>query len=85
MIFFLSGHECGTKIKFRVPMRNRSSGLRIPRSDALATELQRVHGEREIFVFPDYQNLPAEFSISSSYFDIRNKSISDIKELFLIP
>ena len=49
------------------------------------TEPQRLHGEREIIVFPDNQNLQAEFAISSSYFDIWNKSVRDIKELFLIP
>ena len=32
---FSSCHERGTKKKFRVPIRNRTSDLRIPRSDAL--------------------------------------------------
>ena len=44
--------------------------LRIPRSDAQTTEPLRLHDEREIIVFPDYQNLPAEFAINSSYFYI---------------
>ena len=30
-------------------MRNRTSDLRIPRSDALTTEPQRIHGEREVY------------------------------------
>ena len=32
---FSSCHERGTKKKFWVPMRNQTSGLRIPHSDAL--------------------------------------------------
>ena len=32
---FLSCHEFGTKKTFRVPMKNRTSDLRDPRSDAL--------------------------------------------------
>ena len=35
MMFFSSCHECGTKKKFWVFTRNRTSDLRIPRSDAL--------------------------------------------------
>ena len=34
-IYFSSCHERGTKNKFGVPARNRTSDLRIPRSDAL--------------------------------------------------
>ena len=44
--FFSSCHERGTKKKSWVLMRNRTSDLRIPGSDALATEPQRLHGER---------------------------------------
>ena len=47
--FCSSCHERGTEKKFRVPMRNRTSDLRIPRSDALITEPQRLHGEREVY------------------------------------
>ena len=43
---FSSCHERGTKKKPWVPMRNRTSDLRIPHSDALTTDLQRLHGER---------------------------------------
>ena len=43
---FSSCNERGTKKKFWVPMRNRTLDLRIPRSDALTTEPQRLHGER---------------------------------------
>ena len=43
---FSSCHERGTKKKFWVLMRNRTSDLRIPHSDALTTDLQRLHGER---------------------------------------
>ena len=35
VFFFSSHHEHGTKKKFRVPMRNQTSDLWIPRSDAL--------------------------------------------------
>ena len=44
--FCSSCHERGTKKKSWVLMRNRTSDLRIPGSDALATERQRLHGER---------------------------------------
>ena len=40
-IYFSSCHGRGTKNKFRVPARNRTSDLRIPRSDAPTTEPQR--------------------------------------------
>ena len=42
-MFFAFSHELGTKKKFWVPMRNRASGLRIPRSDIYhwATETSR--------------------------------------------
>ena len=43
---FSSCHERGTKKKSWVLMRNRTSDLRIPHSDALTTDLQRLHGER---------------------------------------
>ena len=33
--YFSSCHERGTKNKFRAPVRNRTSDLLIPRSDAL--------------------------------------------------
>ena len=42
--FFSSYHERGTKKKFWVPMRNRTSDLRIPRSDALPLS-HRLYGE----------------------------------------
>ena len=37
-----SCHERGTKKKFLVPMKNRTSDLRIPRSDALTTKPERL-------------------------------------------
>ena len=42
--FFSSYHERGTKKKFWVPMRSRTSDLRIPRSDALPLS-HRLYGE----------------------------------------
>ena len=45
-IFFLSCHERGTKKKFRAPMRNRTSDLRILCFDALTNEPQILHCER---------------------------------------
>ena len=44
--FFPPCHERGTKKKFWVSMRNRTSHLRIPRFDALITEPQGLHSER---------------------------------------
>ena len=48
--YFSSCHERGTKKKFWVPMRNRTSDLRIPRSDALPlshrdSTVSEVHNE----------------------------------------
>ena len=36
---------------------------------------------RDYCFFPDYQNLPAEFAISSSYFDIWNNTCSRYKRI----
>ena len=43
---FSSCHERGTKKKFWIPMRDRTSDLQIPHSDALTTKPQRLHRER---------------------------------------
>ena len=68
--FFSVLSRAWDKEKILSPLRNRTSDLRIPRSDAQTTKPQRLHDEREIIVFPDYQNLPAEFAINSRYFYI---------------
>lgn len=39
----------------------------------------------EIIVFPDYQNLPAEFAISFCYFDRLNNTCSRFLRVFFIP
>ena len=49
------------------------------------TEPQGLHSEREIIVFPDNQNFQAEFAISSSYFDIWNKTCSPYKRIIFNP
>ena len=53
-----SCHERGTKKKFWVPMRNRTSDLRIPRSDALTTKPERLYGERGL-LWSSYDTRPA--------------------------
>ena len=57
-VFFSSCHEGGTKRKFWVPIRNRTSDLRIPRFDAITTEPQRLHGERGL-LGSSYDTRPA--------------------------
>ena len=56
--FFSSCHERGKKKKFWVPMRNRTSDLRIPRSDAVTTKSQSLHGERDL-LRSSYDTRPA--------------------------
>ena len=68
--FFSVLSRAWDKEKILSPLRNRTSDLRIPRSDAQTTKPPRLNDEREIIVFPDYQNLLAEFAINSSYFYI---------------
>ena len=41
-------------------MRNRTSDLRIPRSDALTTDLQRLHSERGVPVAQRLEHRSAE-------------------------
>ena len=52
-----SCHERGTKKKFWVPMRNRTSDLRIPRSNALPLS-HRLYGERGL-LRSSYDKRPA--------------------------
>ena len=62
--FFSSCHERGTKKQFWVSMRNRTSDLRIPHSDALTPKPQRLHGERSL-LRNSYDTRPAYCSDQS--------------------
>ena len=73
------------KEKILSPLRNRTSDLRIPRSDAQTTEPPRLHDEREIIVFPDYKTFQLNLPSTLAIFTYETTRVREIKESFLTP
>ena len=82
-VFFSVLSRAWDKEKILSPLRNRTSDLRIPRSDAQTTKPQRLHDEREIFqIIKTFRlNLPSTLAI----FTYETTRVREIKESFLIP
>ena len=84
---FSSCHERGTKKKFWVPMRNRTSDLWIPHSDALSlshrdsTVSKVYYGARNPKVWGSIPHGDSEFFLCPTLW-LDEKHLSLIKELF---